>query len=360
MRHVRMLGLCLVAVFAMSAVTLTVVSPALAGGCNQECKELKEKEKQEAKEAKEAEKAAEKQKKEQEKAERKQKKEQEKREKEEIKNPGLEFSKFNQCAFGYPSLGEGLEMDGCIYGEAGPASYFQAGNVTVHFVKPVILRGGFQENEYTGELHWVGAQNGETISKEAQPAPSLTEGVDAELLPEAEKTRYEEYLASGKSTAVTATIELAKPATDIYLNEANLLSENGESFGFPVEIHLSNKFLGPYCYVGSYSNPIVVPFTTGETNPEPPNTPIHGRLGQIKVIGGGQILQVGVLPEHPTRLVNNEYASPGVTGCGLDGRADAAINAALGLPSPAGSNSTELVGELFQAGIEAVKEHINQ
>jgi hypothetical protein len=357
-RHVRMLVLCLVAVFAMSAVTLDVASPALAGGCNQECKELKEKENQEAKEAKEHEKQVEKEKKAQEKAERKAVKEQEKREKEEIKTPGLEFAKFNQCALG-SFAPNGLPISACIYGEAGPESYFQAGKVTVYFAKPVVLRGGEAENEETGQLQWIGALNGETISKEAEPAPSLTEGVDAELLPEAEKARYEEYLASGKSTKVTATIELAAPASDIELNEANLLSEEGTSFGFPVEIHLVNKFLGPYCYVGSYRDPIDVPFTTGETHPEPPNASIHGRLGEINIVGEGEILKVGT-PERPTRLVNNEYAAPGVEGCGLDGRADAAVNGGLGLPSAAGNNSTELKGVLFQAGSERVAEHIDQ
>ncbi len=355
MRHVRILGLCLVAIFAMSATTLVVSSPALAGGCNQECKELKEKEKQEAKEAKEHEKQVEKEQKEQEKREKKEQKEQEKREKEAIKNPGGEFTKFNQCQVS--GFGDGLPASACVYGEAGPESFFQAGNVTVHFVKPVVLRGGFAENEETGELHWIGALNGQTVSKEAEPAPSLTEGVDAELLPEAEKTRYEEYLAAGKSTKVTATVELAAPASTIELNEANLLQEEGTSFGFPVEIHLSNKFLGPYCYVGSFTEPINVPFTTGATNPEPPNTSIHGRLGEITVIGGGQILKVGSAAR-PTRLVNNEYAAPGVHGCGLNGHANQAINAALGLPSPAGSNATELIGELFQAGSEPVREHL--
>ena len=55
-RHVRMLGLCLVAAFAMSATTLVVASPALAGGCNEECKV----EKQHEKEQKQREKALEK------------------------------------------------------------------------------------------------------------------------------------------------------------------------------------------------------------------------------------------------------------------------------------------------------------
>jgi hypothetical protein len=118
-------------------------------------------------------------------------------------------------------------------------------------------------------------------------------------------------------------------------------------------IHLSNKFLGKSCYVGDTAQPIEVPFITGETSPPPPNTPLHGALGKITVIGGGQELKLA-----GTVLVNNSYASPGTTGCGTNGSLDAALNSALGLPSPAGSNATELVGDLYQAGSEAVQEHI--
>jgi hypothetical protein len=269
------------------------------------------------------------------------------------KKTANEWEIFRGCPTNAPPISPVQEMDGCVWGEAGKESFFQAGKVTVKFVKPIILRGGFEEQEETGELAWVGSRYGDTISREAEPAPSLTEGVDAELLPEAEKTRYEEYLAAGKSTKVKATIELAKPPSAIYLNEANLLSEEGESFGFPVMIHHTNAFLGAHCYVGSTTEPIEVPFTTGLTSPEPPNTPIHGALGTITVGGEGSILHIG-----GTHLVNNSYAAPGVQSCGVGGGADAAINAALGLPSPAGSNTTELIGNLAQAGSRRVVEHI--
>ena len=44
MRHLRMVGVCLIAVFALGATTLVVASPASAS-CNEECKHEKEKEK---------------------------------------------------------------------------------------------------------------------------------------------------------------------------------------------------------------------------------------------------------------------------------------------------------------------------
>jgi hypothetical protein len=262
-----------------------------------------------------------------------------------------EFAKFAECPLNFPN-----ELSGCIFAKTNSESFFQAGKVVVHFAKPISLSIGFKENEETGFLQPIGAEQGHSVKKVNEPAPSLTEDINAEDLPEAEKVRYEEYLASGGSTKSTATIELALPAEDMTLDEAALLQETQEtSLGFPVMIHLTNKFVGKDCYVGSTQNPINVPFITGETSPPPPNTPIHGALGKIKVIGGGQILQI-----NGDRLVNNSYASPGVQGCGINGGADAAMNSALGLPSPAGMNSTELVGELNQAGANAVREHLTR
>jgi hypothetical protein len=267
------------------------------------------------------------------------------------KKESNEFAKFRQCPLNFPE-----ELNGCIYAKTGPESFFQAGKVTVHFVKPISLQIGFKENEETGFITPIEAENNKSVQKVNEPAPPLTEDINAELLPEAEKVRYEEYLAAGGSTKTSATIELALPTRQMSLNEAALIQEtNVTALGFPVMIHLNNKFVGKDCYVGGTNQPIVVNFITGETEPPPPNEPIHGTLGKIKVIGGGQILQIV-----GDRLVNNSYASPGVQGCGIEGGADAAMNSALGLPSPAGMNSSELVGELNQAGAEAVREHITR
>ena len=258
---------------------------------------------------------------------------------------------FNECPTNI------TELSGCDYGEAGKESFFQAGKVTVHFVKPVILRTGFIEDEL-GNFHVYGARNGNTISREAEPGPSLTEGIDVEKLEEPEKKRYEEYLAAGKSTKTTETVELAQPATTIYLNEGNLLIEEGTTFGFPVMIHISNPFLGKTCYDGNTVEPINVEVTTGATNPPPPNTSIHGSKGHITSSGEGTILHIGV-KGNLVKLVNNSFAAPGVQGCGIDGGADAALDAGIGLPSPAGNNTTELIGVLAQAGVEPVREELH-
>jgi hypothetical protein len=330
-RHVRMLGLCLVAIFAMSATMVVIAAPAQAA-CNQECKEQKAKEKQEAKEKKEHERE---------------------------EQGKSQWRKFIQCPDN-PSFA----MSACVYGEAGPESFFQAGKVTVHFVKTVKLSVGLKENEETGTLTTYPALNGQSISKEAEPAPALNEDIDTTLLSTqcgegvqsacAELARYEAYVAGGGSMKATATIELATTGVGgIQITDSALLAETGAAFVFPVMIHLSNKFVGKTCYVGSTAAPVVVPFTTGTTSPEPPNEPIHGQVGEIT-----EPLE-NTLELHDPILVNNEYAAPGVHGCGINGHLNGALDSALGLPSPAGSNTTELIGKLYQTGAETAFAHLN-
>jgi hypothetical protein len=298
-RHVRKLRLSLMAAFAVTAAALVAASPALARKAAGEG------------------------------------------------FPVLE--KFDECPLGAPEMLAAQESE-CSVGEAGPESFFQAGKVTIHFVKPVFLQIGIGED--AAEDHVVAARNGETITKEAEPAPSLTEGLDAEVLPAQEKERYEKYIAKGGSTKVTETIELARPASEIALSLHNLIGEHGQAFSFPVMIHISNKFLGKRCYDGTTAAPIVVPYTTGTTSPPAPNVPISGRLGNLSE---EKELAVEVTRTKNTVIVNNEYAAPGVSGCGIDGGADAALNAGLGLPSPAGTNTTELRGALWLVTTEELE-----
>ena len=208
------------------------------------------------------------------------------------------YQKFYECPL------EIEEINGCITAIAGKESFFQAGKVTIPFAKVVTLTGGFIENE-SGEFAWQGARNGATVAKVAEPAPSLTEGLDAEALQEPEKKRYEEYIAAGKSTKITETIELANP--DVFLSEGNVIDEEGEGFGFNVMIHISNPFLGKSCYDGTAFAPIVVPFTTGATNPPPPNTIIRGTKGKFSSESESENFKI-----QNQHLVNNEYAAPGV------------------------------------------------
>jgi hypothetical protein len=178
----------------------------------------------------------------------------------------------------------------------------------------------------------------------------LTEIVDTELLSPSELARYNKYVAAGK-TKVTATVELVGSPSSFFLNEENLLGGVGEALGLPTQIKLSNPFLGKTCSDGSNSEPIQISYTTGTTSPPPPNEPLEGKPGSLFSTNSGEIVHIV-----EGKLVDNSYAAPGVTGCGIGGGADAAVNAAAGLPSPAGHNATELVGELAQTGHDALEE----
>jgi hypothetical protein len=179
--------------------------------------------------------------------------------------------------------------------------------------------------------------------------------VDPALLSPSELARYNKAIESGH-TKVTATVELAGPPSDIFLDEAAFLSgENVEALGLPTQIKLTNPFLGNACYVGSNQNPIVVHTTSGTTSPPEGVEPITGRTGTIKIGGRGEIITfVGA------RLVDNTFPVPGVSNCGWEGGADAAVDAGAGLPSPAGHNVVILEGTLNQAGSEAIEEHLKR
>jgi hypothetical protein len=159
---------------------------------------------------------------------------------------------------------------------------------------------------------------------------------------------------------VTATAELAAPASSIGLSEPALFEPVlSEAFGIPalqlpVKVKLTNPLLGEKCYIGSEAEPIVLKLITGKTKPPKPNEPITGAPGTIESNEEGTILTIS-----HNKLVDNSFAAPGVNGCGgsFSGQIDPLVNKALGLPSPAGTNTAILEGTLKQAGAEAVRNH---
>ena len=209
--------------------------------------------------------------------------------------------------------------------------------------KPITIQGGFEENLESGEFETVGARNGETLTPVSQPGPSLEEIVDPSLLSPSELAKYEAAVASGK-TKTTATVELAAPAHTMHINEGHLLGREGVALELPVEVKLTNPFLGKNCYDGSWVHPIVIHLTTGTSNG------LEGAEGELFFNEGGTILRI-----LNNSLVDGEFAVPGVTGCGTNNGADAALNSKMGVPSPAGDNSTRISGELSQAGAGAAE-----
>lgn len=258
-------------------------------------------------------------------------------------HPTGEYAQFNDCPLSNTSL------FACIYSESA-GGFIQMGKKSVPVKNPVILQGGLQVTE-TGTV-FVGAADGNTLVKTAQPVPGGLLGVTApSWWPQLLKDLFNETINNG-FTGVTATVELAGPASSIGINPTNLIIQKGTALSLPVKIKLGNPFLGSSCYIGSNSNPIVLDFTTGTTAPPPPNTPITGSPGTassnpsatITTFSGG-------------RLVNNSFAAPGANGCGglFSFLVDPFVNSIVGVPSPAGTNTAVLEGKIQLADPGAVK-----
>jgi hypothetical protein len=260
-------------------------------------------------------------------------------------HPTGEFAPFADCPLSTPGLSD------CVLSEASKGE-FTVGNKTVPINKVITLQGGFIVNEKTGALEFVGAEDGNTLSKVPLYVPGGLFGIEPPKSWSKEaKERFEEMINKGL-TGVTATTELAAPASDIGLSTENLIDEEGTALSLPVKIKLSNFLLGESCYVGSNAHPIVINFTTGTTEPPAPNKPITGAAGAFEHNEAFTLITL-----NGGRLVNNSFAAPGAEGCGgaLSGVVDPLVNSILGLPAAAGHNTAILEGKLSTANAAAVK-----
>lgn len=260
-------------------------------------------------------------------------------------HPTGEYVQFAECPLSQPTL------TFCLFSESN-GGYFQIGKKTVPLKYPVVLQGGLNVNEETEEVSFIGAENGETLSKTAEPVPGGLLGIEApSWWPTYLKNLFNETINNG-FTGVTATVELAAPASSIKVSPGNLISENGDALVLPTKIKLSNAFLGNNCYIGSNAHPVVINFTSGTTSPPPPNEPIHGSAGSLSFNEAGTILTLS-----GGSLVNNSFAAPGANGCGglFSFLVDPFVNSLVGLPSPAGTNTAILEGKFQLAVPDAVR-----
>jgi hypothetical protein len=259
-------------------------------------------------------------------------------------HPKGEFAPFGDCPLSHPAV------QACVFSESN-GGFFQVGKKTVPLKNPVILQGGLEFNE-KAESTFVGAEDGNTLSKTPQPVPGGLLGIEApKSWPGFLQALFNETINNG-FTGVTATVELAAPASAIQINTTNLLLETGIALSLPVKIKLDNPFLGSNCYIGSNSKPVTIAFTTGATSPPPPNTSIHGAAGTFSANEAFTLIKLS-----GGKLVNNSFAAPGANGCGglFSFLIDPFVNSIVGLPSAAGTNTAILEGVLETAEAAAVK-----
>lgn len=262
--------------------------------------------------------------------------------------PKGEFAVFSDCPLSNP------ELSGCLVAKT-ESGEVVLGKKAVPIKNTITLQGGFIEHRATHTDTFVGAADGNTLSKTPQPVPGGLAGlVNCYEIKNLLVRIACEIVFENGLTGVSATTELAAPASSIGLNEENLLNETGTALSLPVKVKLENPLLGNECYIGSNANPIVINLTTGTTSPPPPNKPISGKVGKLESNEEGSLLTI-----RENSLVNNEFAAPGATGCDgiASGIIDPLINAKIGLPAAAGQNTAILNNTIKQAGAEAVREH---
>jgi len=260
-------------------------------------------------------------------------------------HPKGEFAIFADCPLSNPATST------CLVATT-ESGEFVISKEKVPIVNPIKLQGGIKAFA-SGEETFIGAEDGNTLSKSPQKVPGGLAGLVKcnEISNFFERVACEVTFENG-ITGVNATTELAAPATSIQLHTFNLLGATGTALLLPVKLHLENPFLGSNCYIGSNASPIVIELTTGTTSPPPPNTPITGNPGTLENNATETILTIS-----KNVLVNNSFAAPKAAGCGgvFSFLVDPIVNSKLGLPSAAGKNTAILRGTLKAADAEAVK-----
>lgn len=260
--------------------------------------------------------------------------------------PTGDFVNFGDCPFNNPAVNQ------CIFAQT-TSGQFTVGSTEVPITKTITLQGGLIFIEEPRSETFVGALDGNTLSKTPQTVPGGLLKIVAPLgWPEILQIIFNEFINKG-ITGVTATTELVATPS---INRLNLFFGTGTALTLPVRVHLENSFLGGKCYIGSASKPVTVNLTAGTTSPPEPNLPISGSLGEPEFKDEGALI---VLKNNS--LVDNAWAAPVVEGCGeqilfglFTGIINSAVNSQLGLPSAAGHNTAILNGNLENAAGAAV------
>jgi hypothetical protein len=238
-----------------------------------------------------------------------------------------EFAPFLDC----PLASAGL----CTVAET-MSGEFKIGNKAVPISQTITLQGGLKENSLSTQP-LIPARDGNTLSKTVLKVPGGLTGIE---------------LLGGE---LTATAEIAGPATGILINQAFLLGGNHIAVVLPLKIKLGNPILGEECYIGSDADPIRLELTDGTTSPPSPAKPISGKVGTTSEIAKRKITLIS-----GNTLVDNSYAVPAATGCGtglLRGLITGLVNLDAGLPAAAGHNVAVMSGSFEQTPAEYARKY---
>ena len=234
------------------------------------------------------------------------------------------------------------------------------GSKKVPIVNPAVLQGGYTEGEGGGFANFaklVAATNGVTLSKAPQPVPGGLAGlVNCKLISNfILKAACESTFENGL-TGVNATLELARPANQVLVNENNLGGEIDTALKLPVKIRLENPLLGASCYVGSEGSPMYWNLTSGTTAPPAATEPITAPSGK----SNSSRKAASWKPKEPNwSTMPGRLRAPAVVGEFSPSSWTRSSSTAAGLPAAAGKNSAILVNDVFIAAALAVKNNFN-
>lgn len=252
--------------------------------------------------------------------------------------PKGDFAVFSDC----PTS----TSEACTYAKT-ESGKIGIGKEVVPIEKAIVLQGGLVENE-SGSYNLVAAKDGNTLVKAAQKVPGGLSGLVKcnEISNFIERISCELFFENG-ATGVTATTELAAPASSVVVNVEHILEAEGTGLALPIKVKLENPLLGSSCYVGSNSSPIIVDLTTGTSGV------LTGKVGEVEVLEGS------ILAAQNNSLVNGTYAAPTANGCGgvFSFLIDPIVDSRLGLPSASGKNEAVLNGKLEIVAASQVTAH---
>ena len=246
-------------------------------------------------------------------------------------HPKGPFALFAYCPFKDP------ELDLC-QASVTTGGELRIGRMVVPITRAFVgVRGAWNGPPETIEsgLTFAPPEEGGTSQPVPLPVPGgLAAVIEPASLPASLQAAFDALVSTGLGT-LTATMEVAGPPSSVDVYFANSETEEGVVVEEPLRIKLTSPFLGENCYIGSVSDPIKIESTEETTKPPPPNKPMKGAFGTIVGIGSAIIAIAG------NSAVDNTFAVPAASGCGgsLAPLVDRAIDAKLGLPSPAGRNA---------------------
>ena len=283
-----------------------------------------------------------------------------------VKNPTKSLAIYKNCPTEAHAEQNGHQVELCIFGatevgEKGSSAggSFRVGPITVPIEKQIKLQYGLVENEKTGEEYSVLPTDGAPAIEPTpenvpgEPIGHITAAEQEELgWPSGLKYSYAQAQKKGLVRHATETIEIAGvPAT----SRNNIIGRGGVGVEAPIQIKAGNAWLsglGTVCTIGSAEHPIVQHLTSGTSVSPLTGEKLEGSPGELNIYDFGSALWL----TH-SELVDNTYAVPGAVCSGpYASQIAATIDKEFSIPQPAGASVTIIKGTLYSGAAEYIAE----